>query len=64
VLTFRKIDGAVRRSEEVHVMELYERADVMRMLHDVGFVSRTRQSYGTRRLPRGHTVYVARRAAC
>ena len=64
VLTFRKIDGSVRRSEEVHVMELYERKDVIRMLRDVGFDARTRQSYGARRLPRGHTVYVARRGAC
>ncbi|PYQ27227.1 MAG: class I SAM-dependent methyltransferase [Acidobacteria bacterium] len=64
VLTFRRIDGEIRRSEEVHVMELYEREDVMRMLRGAGFETRTRQSYGTRRLPRGHTVYVARRGAC
>lgn len=64
VLTFRKIGGVVRRSEEVHVMELYERDDVMQMLRNAGFETRTRQSYGSRRLPRGHAVYVARRGAC
>jgi len=63
VLTFRHIDGTTRRSEEVHELELYARDDVMNMLRDAGFAVRTRRSYGNRRLPRGHTVYIARREA-
>lgn len=61
VLTFRQIGGATRRSEEVHAMELYDRDDVMRLLREAGFSVRVRRSYGTRRLPKGHAVYVATR---
>ena len=61
VLTFRRINGTVRRSEEIHEMELYERDDVLQMLRDAGFAAHVRRSYGTWRLPKGHTVYIARR---
>ncbi|HEV3485393.1 MAG TPA: hypothetical protein VG106_08300, partial [Vicinamibacterales bacterium] len=60
VLTFRQIDGETRRSEEVHRLELYERGDVLRMLREAGFATRVRRSYGTRRLPKGHAVFVLR----
>jgi SAM-dependent methyltransferase len=60
VLTFRRIDGEIRRSEEVHEMELYDRDDVKAMLRDAGFTVQTRRSYGTYRLPVGHNVYIAR----
>lgn len=59
VLTFREIGGRTQRDEEVHTLELYDRDDVTGMLRAAGFGVRTRRSYGARRLPAGHTVYIA-----
>jgi SAM-dependent methyltransferase len=59
VLTFRDIDGEVRRDEEVHELELYERNTILAMLRDAGFKTRLRKSYGKQRLPKGHTAYIA-----
>lgn len=56
VLTFRQIDGEIRRSEEVHRLELYDRAAMLDVLRDA-FSVRVRRSYGSRRLPKGHAVY-------
>lgn len=61
VLTFRQIDGVTRRDEEVHVLELYEREDVLAIFRENGFRVRVRRSYGSYRLPKGHAVYVATR---
>ncbi|HKR64615.1 MAG TPA: methyltransferase domain-containing protein [Thermoanaerobaculia bacterium] len=61
VLTFRDIDGDVRRTEEVHEFELYEREVILALLRDAGFRVRVRRSYGKYRLPRGHAVYVSER---
>lgn len=63
VLTFRQIDGEVRRSEELHTLTLYDRAALSRCLRAAGFTVETRRSYGTRRLPPAHAVYVAVKAA-
>lgn len=56
VLTFRA-DG--RRNEEVHHLELYDRAELLALLRVHGFRVTIRRSYGTRRLPPGHAVYAA-----
>jgi len=61
VLTFRTIDGDVRRDEEVHELELYERPEILDALRVAGFRTRVRRSYGSRRLPPGHSVYVTTR---
>lgn len=61
VLTFRQIDGTTHRDEEVHVLELYEREELLIILHEAGFRVRLRRSYGTYRLPKGHALYVATR---
>jgi SAM-dependent methyltransferase len=58
VLTFRQIDGTTHRDEEVHELELYERATLNAILRDAGFRVRIRRSYGAYRLPIGHAVYV------
>jgi SAM-dependent methyltransferase len=63
VLTFRQIDGATRRDEEVHVLELYAREEMLAILRENGFRVRVRRSYGTYRLPKRHAVYVATRDA-
>lgn len=59
VLTFRQVDGETRRDEEVHQLELYDREEILALLGD--FRVRIRRSYGKRRLPKGHAVYVATR---
>jgi SAM-dependent methyltransferase len=59
VLTFRTIDGEIRRDEEVHTLELSDRSELRARLRTAGFSVQLRRSYGTRRLPRGHAVYVA-----
>ena len=59
VLTFREVDGELRRDEEVHELSLYSREEVMAILREHRFRVRTRRSYGSRRLPAGHTVYIA-----
>lgn len=59
ILTFRQLGGETRRSEEVHTLELYDRQEILRMLREAGFAARVRRSYGSRRLPDGHTVYLA-----
>jgi SAM-dependent methyltransferase len=61
VLTFRQIDGATRRDEEVHQLELYARQDILTLLREQGFRVRVRRSYGTERLPKGHALYVCTR---
>lgn len=58
VLTFREIDGAVRRGDETHHLELFPRNEILEMLRDAGFRTRIRRSWGTRRLPPGHFVYL------
>jgi hypothetical protein len=52
VFTFREDS----RDEELHVLELYERAEVLSMLGE--FRVKIRRSYGKRLLPRGHYAYV------
>jgi SAM-dependent methyltransferase len=61
VLTFREIGGEIRRGEEVHELELYDRESVVGQLRAHGFQVRVRRSYGSRRLPPGHFVYVTNR---
>ena len=56
VLTFLA-DGS--RDEEVHTLELFDRAALISLLRSHGFRTTLRRSYGSRRLPRGHAVYVA-----
>ncbi|HEX2831561.1 MAG TPA: class I SAM-dependent methyltransferase [Thermoanaerobaculia bacterium] len=61
VLTFRAIEGEMRRDEEVHVLELYDRAALRALLREQRFRVTIRRSYRTRRLPKGHAVYIAER---
>ena len=61
VLTFRQFDGVTRRDEEVHALELFDREELKAILREHGFRVRTRRSYGSRRLPTGHVVFIAER---
>jgi SAM-dependent methyltransferase len=57
VLTFREVDGAVQRDEEIHDIELYDHDEIAARLRAAGFRVRMRRSYGSRRLPPGHWVF-------
>ena len=59
VLTFRQVDGVTRRSDETHILSLYQRDDVIRTLRSAGFTWRLRKSYGTAAVPSRHIVFVA-----
>ena len=59
ILTFRRLGRSVHRDEEVHHLELYDRGELLALLREHGFRVRVRRSYGTRRLPPGHFVYLA-----
>lgn len=61
-LTFRADGDTMRRTEELHELELYERDAMKALLREHGFRVRVRRSYGTRRLPKGHAVFVGERA--
>ncbi|HEX7706391.1 MAG TPA: class I SAM-dependent methyltransferase [Thermoanaerobaculia bacterium] len=58
IRTFRQRRDEIIRDEETHTLELYDRATLLTILREAGFRVRTRRSYGKRRLPRGHQVYV------
>lgn len=60
ILTFREVDGEVRRDEEVHMLTSWERAKIDGLLRSAGFRVTRRGSYGTWRLPIGHAVWVGR----
>ncbi|HEV7237999.1 MAG TPA: methyltransferase domain-containing protein [Thermoanaerobaculia bacterium] len=66
ILTFRADGDTMRRAEEVHALELYDRAAMKALLREHGFGVQVRRSYGiwngTRRLPKGHAVYVCVRS--
>ncbi len=58
ILTFRAEGESMRRTEEIHTLELYDRDAMKALLREHGFRVQVRRSYGTRRLPKGHAVYV------
>lgn len=62
ILTFRADGDTMRRTEEVHSLELYDRDAMKALLRKHRFRVHVRRSYGTRRLPKGHAVYVCVRS--
>jgi SAM-dependent methyltransferase len=61
VETFRVVNGAMRRGKEVHELELYDRAEIRALLRKRGYRVTIRRSYRTRRLPKGHALFLADR---
>lgn len=59
ILTFRQKGEAILRDDEVHTLALYDRSEMLTLLRSLGFAVKVLRSYGTRRLPRGHALYVA-----
>jgi SAM-dependent methyltransferase len=62
ITTFREVDGAYRRSEEVHRQRLYPAATIAALLRRTGFRVRIRRSYGPLELRPEVRAFVARRA--
>lgn len=64
ILTFRRDEGRAagwRRGEETHVLRLIEPKRLKQDLEKAGFEVRRLDGYGALRLPKGQTVYVARK---
>jgi SAM-dependent methyltransferase len=58
ITTYRQLGDDVRKSEETHTLRLYDRFEIAALLRELGFLVKVRRSYGTRRLPPGHAVFV------
>jgi SAM-dependent methyltransferase len=61
VLTFRELDGVTHRDDETHSLALHAREELLAILRENDFRVRVRRSYGSRRLPPAHTMYIAER---
>lgn len=62
IVTFRKIDDAYRRHEEVHRQQRYEEAAITQMLKSIGFQVQAVRSYGEFPLVQGLVGFVASKA--
>lgn len=61
ITTFRKRGEAYVRDEEVHVLQLYTRAEVANELRSAGFRVRTVSGYGEQRMIDGCVGFMARK---
>ncbi len=61
IVTYRKVGKLYRRGQEVHRLQLYQRADVMAMLSRVGFKVRSVRRYGDYRLLKNRIGFIARK---
>jgi len=59
IVLFRRVAGAWRRSDEVHVLRLHEPAELARDLAEAGFDARRVSGYGSLRFRRGHVGFWA-----
>lgn len=61
ITNLRKVDGAIRVTEEEHLQRLIAPAKAQEMLRKIGFRVRTAQGYRGERAAVAHTVFIARR---
>lgn len=61
IVSFRKVDGRYRRSEEVHRLHLFESHEVAALLREAGFKTRVVRGYGDFRFGPGTVGFVARK---
>lgn len=61
ITSFRRVGSLYRRSEEVHQLRLYKAAEIEAALKRTGFQARICRGYGKFRLPKGHSVFIARK---
>jgi SAM-dependent methyltransferase len=59
IAVFRRVDGAYRRSDEVHRLNLHAPAEILRELGEAGFEARRLTGYGSLRFRRGHVGFAA-----
>ncbi|MEA5598730.1 class I SAM-dependent methyltransferase [Rivularia sp. UHCC 0363] len=59
IITFRRCGEHYRRDEEVHQQRLYEAADIVQALAQIGFRVETLKGYGEFNLPPNHTAFIA-----
>jgi hypothetical protein len=60
ITVFRQADDGYRRSDELHVLRLYERDEVQEALTSAGFESRQLGAYGSAvHFGRGHSGWLA-----
>ncbi len=62
ITAFRKVGKFYRRSDEVHIQQLYDPPAISKELRRVGFRVRLLRSYGKEKLPPGITAFLARKA--
>lgn len=62
IVTFRRVEDAYRRREEIHCQQLFEEAHMRAMLESIGFTVQTVRSYGDYPLGQGVIGFVARKA--
>jgi hypothetical protein len=60
ITMFRRSGRHYRRSEETHIIRLYERAHVLDALRAAGFSARTARGWDGEAMLPGRTVFVAR----
>jgi SAM-dependent methyltransferase len=61
IISFRRIGGRYRRSEEIHRLRLYSADEMVRMLRRAGFEVKCLTAYGRFRLPPGILAFLARK---
>ncbi|AFY69291.1 Methyltransferase type 11 [Thalassoporum mexicanum PCC 7367] len=59
IITFRQVGEQYRRSDEVHVQQLYQSAEIADLLMEIGFEVKIKRSYGQFHLPDAHAAIVA-----
>jgi SAM-dependent methyltransferase len=59
IVCFRRVGGRYRRTEEKHLLRLFEPEDVLDELRRAGFRAEARDAYGKFKLPKGIVAYVA-----
>lgn len=62
ITTFRQVRGRYRRSDEVHVVQVYDRRRLADALREAGFTVRAMAGYGRQASLPGRTVFVARKS--
>ncbi len=59
ITTFRRLDDNFRRVDEIHVLQLYDSARLVKDLEAIGFRVELKDRYGSYRLPHAHVAIIA-----
>lgn len=62
IVSFRRLGRLYRRSEEIHRLHLYERAEIVKLLESAGFRARILDRYGKQRMLPGRVGFLAVKA--